>query len=190
MTRTVRLILVGAAAAAGIAGALAGAPALAPAAWLALMVAPGYALLRFADPAPRPLALLAVAFALSPGLTAALASLALLGGVEAHGVAVGSCAGWGAAALAASALTRAHRAGLAARKAAWLAGLVLLLCALTAALPLSELWWRIRSDAWFHRAVVYQIEDFGLPVEDPYFAGIPLQYMWFYHVLVLVLSHA
>jgi len=63
-----------------------------------------------------------------------------------------------------------------------------LLVVLTAYLPMTREWWRIRSDAWFHAAVISQISDYGIPPEDPYFAGMPLQYMWFYHVLVLVLS--
>lgn len=68
----------------------------------------------------------------------------------------------------------------------FLAGLLLLV----STLPFTREWWRIRSDAWFHAAVVAQIRDFGLPPEDPYFAGLPLQYMWFYHVLVATLSEA
>ncbi|HEU4930268.1 MAG TPA: hypothetical protein VFU38_10610, partial [Candidatus Krumholzibacteria bacterium] len=51
-------------------------------------------------------------------------------------------------------------------------------------------WWRIRSDAWFHAAVVAQMRDFGMPPQDPYFLGMPLQYMWFYHALLLTLSEA
>jgi hypothetical protein len=57
-------------------------------------------------------------------------------------------------------------------------------------LPLTEEWWRFRSDAWFHRAVVVQVGDYGIPPEDPYFAGYELQYMWFYHILIVLLSRA
>ncbi|MCK5619805.1 MAG: hypothetical protein KAJ17_10410, partial [Candidatus Krumholzibacteria bacterium] len=56
--------------------------------------------------------------------------------------------------------------------------------------PLTDEWWRMRSDGWFHISVVAQISDYGVPPEDPYFYGIPLQYMWFYHVLVLIVSRA
>jgi hypothetical protein len=49
---------------------------------------------------------------------------------------------------------------------------------------------RMRSDAWFHSAVVSELLDFGLPLTDPYFAGMPLQYMWLYHVYVGALSVA
>lgn len=49
---------------------------------------------------------------------------------------------------------------------------------------------RMRSDAWFHSAVVSELVDFGLPPTDPYFAGMPLQYMWLYHVYVGALSLA
>ena len=36
---------------------------------------------------------------------------------------------------------------------------------------------RYRSDAWFHAAVIAQIGDYGIPPEDPYFAGLALQWM-------------
>lgn len=49
---------------------------------------------------------------------------------------------------------------------------------------------RMRSDAWFHSAIVSELMDFGLPPTDPYFAGMPLQYMWLYHVYVGALSLA
>jgi hypothetical protein len=49
---------------------------------------------------------------------------------------------------------------------------------------------RMRSDAWFHSAIVSELADFGLPLTDPYFAGMPLQYMWLYHVYVGAVSAA
>jgi len=48
-------------------------------------------------------------------------------------------------------------------------------------------WIRTRADSWFHAAVVAEIERAGVPPQDPYFAGLPLQYMWFFHgMLALV----
>jgi hypothetical protein len=69
-------------------------------------------------------------------------------------------------------------------------GTILLFCAAAGYLPLTHEWWRQWSDAWFHGAVVSQIDTYGLPPEDPYFAGMSLQYMWFYHVLIITLSKA
>jgi hypothetical protein len=42
-------------------------------------------------------------------------------------------------------------------------------------------WIRMRADSWFHAAVVAVIQRDGVPPEDPYFAGLRLQYMWFFH---------
>jgi hypothetical protein len=47
---------------------------------------------------------------------------------------------------------------------------------------------RARSDAWFHTAVVLEMKARGIPPGDPYFAGLPLNYAWFHHVVLLVWS--
>lgn len=39
----------------------------------------------------------------------------------------------------------------------------------------------LRSDGWFHAAVVAQIAQRGVPPEDPYFAGLRLLYFWGSH---------
>jgi len=57
----------------------------------------------------------------------------------------------------------------------------LLLAAATLLPALLRPWIRVRADSWFHTAVVYEIERGGIPPQDPYFAGLPLQYMWFFH---------
>lgn len=55
-------------------------------------------------------------------------------------------------------------------------------------LPLTDMWWRVRSDSWFHAAVLNRLGSRGLPLEDPYFSGLRLQYMYFYHVILLCVS--
>jgi hypothetical protein len=45
-------------------------------------------------------------------------------------------------------------------------------------------WIRTRADSWFHAAVIAEIERAGVPPQDPYFAGLDLQYMWFFHALL------
>jgi hypothetical protein len=55
-------------------------------------------------------------------------------------------------------------------------------------LPLTNAWWRVREDSWFHAAVFHRIANHGLPVADPYFTPLRLQYMYFYHVLLLTVS--
>lgn len=46
-------------------------------------------------------------------------------------------------------------------------------------------WIRVRSDAWYHAAITHEIALHGLPPQDPYFAGLELQYMWFYHCILV-----
>jgi hypothetical protein len=48
-------------------------------------------------------------------------------------------------------------------------------------------WRRIGADSWFHTAVVLEMARGGLPPQDPYFAGLTLQYFWFYHAVLLAL---
>ena len=49
------------------------------------------------------------------------------------------------------------------------------------ALPLTNSWWRTRDDSWWHAAVTSKLLRDGVPLTDPYFAGLRLQYMYFYH---------
>lgn len=45
---------------------------------------------------------------------------------------------------------------------------------------------RTRSDAWFHAAVEAQVRMLPLPPQDPYYAGLQLQYFWFFHLVLSV----
>jgi len=73
-------------------------------------------------------------------------------------------------------------------RAAWLiAGAAI---ALVAVFPFLGEGWRLRSDAWFHVAVISELKAFGLPPTDPFFSGLPLQYMWLYHVYAAGLAQA
>ena len=65
-----------------------------------------------------------------------------------------------------------------------------LLAAAFVALPmlLSE-WARVRSDGWVHAGIVWEIAERGVPPQDPRFAGLPLNYVWFYNLfLALVVA--
>jgi len=55
---------------------------------------------------------------------------------------------------------------------------------LALALPLADTWWRWREDSWFHAAVANKLTRDSLPLADPYFAGLRLQYMYVYHAIV------
>lgn len=44
----------------------------------------------------------------------------------------------------------------------------------------------IRSDAWYHAAVVREVFDRGIPPNEPLLADISIKYMWFYHLFQAV----
>jgi uncharacterized membrane protein len=70
------------------------------------------------------------------------------------------------------------------RAVAGVALLVLLAAVMCFALPLAKFWWRARSVSWFHAAVSQKLLRDGLPVTDPYFAGLRLQSMYFYDAIL------
>jgi hypothetical protein len=47
---------------------------------------------------------------------------------------------------------------------------------------------RVRSDAWVHAGIVWDIIHHGLPPEDPRFAGLLLNYVWFFNLFVALLT--
>jgi hypothetical protein len=69
-----------------------------------------------------------------------------------------------------------------------LAAVVAVAAFLTLWLPATDTWWRFREDSWFHAAVYRRIANYGLPAVDPYFSPLRLQYMYFYHILLLTVS--
>jgi len=171
-------------------GALACAPA-GPvsvfAGWVALFLFPGLAAYALAERHRRVATGWALyAFAFSPVMVAILSVVGILAGAEP--VAIGRTIALGAGVVTALSCLRPASLGIERRELTWLVSLILLTLLLCATLPFTHEWWRIRSDAWFHAAVVAEIADAGLPPQDPYFLGMPLQYMWFYHALVLTAS--
>lgn len=47
-----------------------------------------------------------------------------------------------------------------------------------------------RSDAWFHAAVTYRMDALGWPPGDPYYVGVPLGYLWAFHLALGTLAGA
>jgi hypothetical protein len=74
------------------------------------------------------------------------------------------------------------------RALAGVAILVAIAAVMCFALPLADPWWRTRDDSWFHAAVTNKLVRDGLPITDPYFTGLRLQYMYFYHVILAACS--
>lgn len=165
------------------------------AAYTTLMFLPGLGLYLLVERRPSVMEALVSMFALSPVITCGLTVIFMVAGMSADTAVRWNFATAGIVGLAgvisfSAASDRTIRGGLAGRQWAALGLVIAATLILVGYLPATSEWWRVRSDAWFHGAVVAQVSDFGLPPDDPYFAGFALQYMWFYHVLVLLLSKA
>ena len=96
---------------------------------------------------------------------------------------------WGAGCAVGAVLLRppAHESPRADRAAWLIAGALALLVALPAGLNHVI---RVYGDAMFHGQIVNEILLRGIPPQDPSFAGMPLTYMWQFHVWAAALSEA
>jgi len=128
-------------------------------------------------------AALGIGAALSPVIFGAATTVAMFAGASLHGAA------WIATALSLLLFTtltgRSPVPSPDDRRSLAGAAIVLLVAAvLSLSLPIADAWWRMREDSWFHGAVADKLVRDGLPLTDPYFAGLRLQYMYVYHTLV------
>jgi hypothetical protein len=165
------------------------------AAWAATMLLPGAALYWLTGRRTSALESLTGAFVLSPVITCVLCVLFMWAGISVETGVRGIITLAGIAGIAGIVVADRGRREpgtdqLSRRQWVAAGALILATLVLVGYLPQTSEWWRFRSDAWFHGAVVEQIAGFGLPPTDPFFAGYELQYMWFYHVTVLALSRA
>jgi len=63
-----------------------------------------------------------------------------------------------------------------------------LAAALAIAVPLfARPWLRIHWDGWLHQGLVWELYTRGIPPQDPRFAGLPLNYVWFYNLFLAML---
>jgi len=156
--------------------------------WLGVF--PGLALARLLLPAAPAGTRWTLGLALSP-LAATVAGWALLQTgqplpLAARMVALGSWivfAGGEVRALDAGARLEADAPG---DRVAWA---WMLAAALFVALPvLVNPWARVRSDTWVHAGIVFEIAERGLPPQDPRFAGLQLNYVWFYNLFIALLD--
>ncbi len=47
---------------------------------------------------------------------------------------------------------------------------------------------RIRGDAWVHAGIIWEIIERGIPPQDPRFAGLTLNYVWFYNYFIALIA--
>jgi len=163
-------------------------------AWLiypALGVMPGLALAEALPLGGGPLARWSLGLAAAP-LASAVGGWALV----AAGMTIPAAAwtvsavGWGAW-LALSVRNSRRDAGAAAplepsERFAW--GWSLGAALVVAITLFADPYLRIRSDSWVHGAIVWEIFDRGIPPQDPRFAGLTLNYVWFYNFFVALLT--
>ena len=156
--------------------------------WLGVF--PGMALARLLVPAAPPATRWTLGIALSP-LAAAVAGLALIEAgqpLPAAARLVGLVswilfAGGEAQSMVSPAPAADDAPG---DRSAWAWALG---SALFVALPvLLNAWTRYRSDTWVHAGIVYEISERGLPPQDPRFAGMRLNYVWFYNLFLALLD--
>ena len=154
-------------------------------------LAPGLAAARALDRGERFWLQVSRALFLGPLLSGCAATVLLALGLSARAAAAALLAGgmlagflalaWGRGAAVTAPASRWER-----RLLLWLLLLAVLVLLPHALRP----WVRMRSDAVFHTAVSLEIAARGVPPGDPYFAGLPLNYIWFYHALLAVWSEA
>ena len=152
--------------------------------WLGVF--PGLALVRLVLPGAPTATRWTLGLALSP-LAAAVAAWLLLRGGQPLPVAAKlvGIAGWllyaggEARGLGRGALGEADGP---ADRAAW--GWSLAAMAFVAIPYLASAYIRVRSDTWIHAGIAWEIALRGVPPQDPRFAGLPLNYVWFYNLFV------
>ncbi len=146
---------------------------------LALFLAPTLALASF---------LRVGGFVRRYGLAAALSPVAFgvaelplrLAGLSSLQAGAGALAAWALVAV----VRLRHLPPRPAREERGLLLLVGLLSLVVLVPPLVNPYLAVRSDAWFHAAVEAQVRNLPLPPQDPYYAGLRLQYFWFFHLVL------
>lgn len=128
-----------------------------------------------------------ISLALSPVL---LSLSALAAGRVADGPGTAAAAAWFWYAVLAVSLAAGRRGDAGEQGGAGVRvprGVVLLSLAYAAVVALSYaanhylLW---RSDAWYHASVTAEILERGTPPGEPWLAGVPIRYMWIYHLFM------
>ena len=156
-------------------------PARVAAVFVAAGVLPGLGVVSCASLAAD--AALGIGASIAPVIFGVCVLLAMWAGASAH---LAAMAASGIGLLLFIFLARGSHALPASDRRAMLGalGIVLVAAILAFSLPLTETWWRVREDSWFHAAVVDKLARDGLPLTDPYFAGLRIQYMYVYHAIV------
>lgn len=171
------LVLAALAVLAAVAGRLP-APLAAAALSITFGFTPGWILVRQLEPGARPAWGALLALVLSPLAAGGVAAIAMSLGAAPAPVATASA--WAIGLLALVPARTAAPQGARESPAPWVAGAGW--AALVVAFLAGNTILLTRADGWFHAAVTLQAAQRGLPVEDPFFAGLRLLYFWGYHV--------
>jgi hypothetical protein len=150
---------------------------------IALGILPGAIVARLLVPGWRGAGRVLLALVLSPFLAGGCGAALLATGLSAQiaGRIVATMAA--AAGLLLASRARDHRGRSSDRLHAdtipWIAAAVWTL--MIAAVLLGNRNLIPRSDGWYHASVVLQIAGRGFPLENPFFAGLPIRYFWGLH---------
>ncbi len=141
-------------------------------------VVPGWIFTRHLAPRAGPARKLLFSLVLSPLLVGGPAAILLARGVPPGVVASGAC--WVLVALSLVAVRRSGEADEPEGAVPWIAGAAW--AAVVALFFVGDAGLLTRGESWFHAAIVMQVAERGLPLENPFFAGLRLVYYWGYHV--------
>ena len=156
----------------------------------ALGVFPGMALATLLPLERGTFARWVLGLAVSPLVSTVAAWALMSAGLPLPASALGVAAlGWALWLLAE--LREARRGGTApeSREGLWFAwGWSAGAAAVIAAVMFVNPYLRIRGDAWVHGGIVWEIIERGIPPQDPRFAGLTLNYVWFYNYFIALLT--
>ena len=128
--------------------------------------------------------------AVSPLVSAVAAWALMSAGLTLRAAALGvAVLGWALWLLAE--LREARRSGIAPESCdglrfawGWAAGAAVVVAAVMFVNP----YLRIRGDAWVHGALIWEIIERGIPPQDPRFAGLAINFNWFYNYFIALLT--
>lgn len=151
----------------------------------ALGVLPGMALVGVLFPSGSRRLRAVVGLALAPLVASTLGWLLVILGMAPVAAARAIALGAGLVWIVAEARTsRAPKPAPAGDETRWVRRATLLAIGtalLVAIPPLVNVLARVRSDSWVHAGIVWDVLDLGFPPQDPRFAGLTLNYVWFYN---------
>lgn len=155
-----------------------------------LGVFPGVALATLLPLERHPLARWTLGIAASP-LIATLLAWALMGAglslpIAARIVAIAAMAAWALAEWGLAPDAPAETSRPSGMRFAW--GWAIGSAAVIAVVLFANPYLQVRADGWIHGGIIHEILQRGIPPQDPRFAGLTLNYVWFFNYFIALLA--